>query len=59
MEEVNKDLKALARINKVPYWRIAQELGISENTLGRKLRYELSIEESEKIVSIIYKLKEE
>lgn len=40
-------------MKKVYLWEIADQLGISDATMSRKLRYELSGEEKELIVSII------
>ncbi|MBO5449294.1 MAG: hypothetical protein J5994_08185 [Ruminococcus sp.] len=37
-EKLRKELKRL----KIPYWQIASILGIHENTVMRKLRFELS-----------------
>lgn len=49
----NIDLRREARANGVPLWRIASELNVSEPTMTRKLRKELSIEEKAKIFAII------
>lgn len=45
---VNNDIKLLARGSGVPLWKIAQALGISEPTLTRRLRRELSEKERSK-----------
>lgn len=49
----NKELKQFARKKGVFLWQIAVELGISEATMTRKLRVELSDQEESKIKSII------
>lgn len=49
----NIEIKSYARLKKVYLWEIADQLGISDATMSRKLRYELSGEEKELIVSII------
>ena len=37
-------------------WEIAQELGVTDGTFSRKLRKELSQEETQKILEIIERL---
>ena len=59
MKAANEEVRMSAKLNRVPHWRIAKELGISEFTLTRKLREELSLEEQNKVLAIIEKLKEE
>lgn len=49
----NIEIKSYARSKNVYLWEIADKLGISDATMSRKLRYELSGEEKELIVSII------
>lgn len=44
--------------NKVFQWELAKELGISENTLCRKMREELPAETQRHYVSIIERRKE-
>lgn len=55
----NADIKFEARGNGVPFWKIAEKLNISEPTMTRKLRKELSDEEKAKIRDIITELKGE
>lgn len=38
------------------FWQIAQELGISAETLSRKLRRQMSVEETEKVLEAIDRL---
>lgn len=40
----NEILKARMRSDGVPQWKVASELGISENTLYRQLRQDISEE---------------
>lgn len=40
----------------VKLWQIAEELGIADATLSRKLRRELSDDECEKVMEIIHRL---
>ena len=49
--------EALAKTH-IPVWKLADELCISEPTMHRKLRHELPMEEQERIVRAIYRMKE-
>lgn len=53
----NNDIRLKAKGCGVPIWKIAAKLGISEPTMTRKLRFELSEAEA-KIFKIIEELKE-
>ena len=55
----NKELRRLAKASGVPMWRVAKRLGISEVTISRWLREELSAEKRELILSIIEELSEQ
>ena len=52
----NIDIKNYAKSKMVCIWEIADKLGISDATMTRKLRYELSNEEKELIVNTIDEL---
>lgn len=52
----NKTIRQYARINEIPLWRIAQELGVCEMTLTRWLRVPLSEEREARIIEIIDRL---
>lgn len=52
----NKEIRQLIFEKNIPMWKIAKEYGCTDSTFSRKLREELSIEEKEKIISIINKL---
>lgn len=52
----NSEIKIAAMSARVPLWRVAEELGIADSSLSRKLRRELSAEEKEKILGIIERL---
>lgn len=52
----NYDVRAMAKNNGVCLWQIAEELGIADTTLCRRMRRELPTEEKERIFSIIRKL---
>lgn len=49
----NECIRAEAKKNKVCLWEIADRLGVSEATITRKLRRELSDPEREVILSAI------
>lgn len=49
----NTKLRNLATKKNVRWWEIADELNISEATMTRKLRKELSQEETKKIEKLI------
>lgn len=52
----NLDIRELLKEKRVRQWQVADKLGIAEMTLVRKLRYELSAEEKQKIFTIIEEL---
>lgn len=55
----NKEIKLLAAGAGVKMWQIADELGIRDCNLSRKLRYKLTESEKEEIVHIIETLRNE
>ena len=55
----NLDIRAEAVSHGVRLWRVAEELGIADASLSRKLRKELPPEEKTKIFSIIQNLSQE
>ena len=55
----NMDLKEKAKEKGVFFWQIAAELGISEPTMTRRMRFELPEQEKQKYLSIIDKLSAE
>lgn len=59
MNKANIELRAEAKKADVPLWAVAKYLNISEPTLTRKLRVELSDEEKAQIAMIIKELKED
>lgn len=52
----NQDIRRTAAGAGVKLWQIAEDLGIADCSLSRKLRRELPAEEKKKIFSIIEKL---
>jgi len=55
----NRDIKLFARGAGVPLWKLAKALGVSEPTLTRRLRMELSKDEKKRIHSLINELSKE
>lgn len=55
----NQDLKEKMRNSKIPQWKVAHEMGVSEMTLIRKMRFNLSNDDRKKVLlainSIVYK----
>ncbi len=56
MGQTNIALREYAKKHNVFLWEIADSLNCSEMTLTRKLRYELSEDESKNIRSIVDKI---
>ena len=56
MEKMNQDIRLMARGAGIPLWRICQFLHISEPTLTRRLRIDLSEKERTEIIDVIKKL---
>ena len=53
----NEDIKELIAKKRLRYWEIAKEYGLSDSNFSRLLRIPLSIENKQKILDIIEKLK--
>ena len=49
----NEEIRKAMKEHGISYWKLADALGVCENTIGRKLRHEITGEEKEKILSII------
>lgn len=54
----NKDIRSYAKQKGVKFWQIADVIGISEITMSRRLRYELSESDKAEIMQIIDELSE-
>ena len=54
----NRAIRDAAKEYGVKLWEIAEELGINDGNLSRKLRHELPDEEQEKIIVIIARIAE-
>ena len=55
----NQALRQAAKAAKVPLWRIAEVLGVSEPTMTRKLRRELPENEKQQMLKIVEQLAKE
>lgn len=55
----NQAIRTAAKENGIELWRIANKLGINDGNFSRKLRYELSEGEKQKILEIINELAKE
>lgn len=55
----NQKIRETAKEKGVALWQVADKINISEPTMTRKLRHELSKDETERILSIISELAEE
>lgn len=56
---VNLDIRAAAKSAGVRMWELADHLNISEPTVTRKLRHELTQAEKDRIFSIIEEIAKE
>lgn len=59
MEERNKDIKDLIKSKNLRYWKVAEKLGVLDNSFSRMLRYPLTDEKRADILEAIDKAAEE
>ena len=50
---MNESIRLLLQMKRVRQWEIAEAIGVSEPTLCRMLRKELTDEQKKKIVSVV------
>lgn len=55
----NKEIRCAIGAHGLKNWQVAEALGISESTFSKKLRKELSNEEKQKVLDVIYNLAKE
>lgn len=55
----NEAVRRALRVNNMAVWQLADLLGVSDNTLFRKLRHELPEDEQKKMIRLIENRKEE
>ena len=56
---MDKNVRAAAKRAGVPLWKVADEIGVCEMTLQRRLRKVLPIEQETELIAIIEKLSKE
>jgi len=49
----NTDVRTKAKAKKVTLWQIAEALGISEPTMSRRMRHEMTADEKKRIFTVI------
>ena len=49
----NEAVRRALRVKNMAVWQLADLLGVSDNTLFRKLRHELPEEEQKKMINLI------
>lgn len=49
----NIEIREAMKRKRIPQWKLGEMLGVSENTINRRLRKELSTGEKQKILNII------
>ena len=54
----NESIREEMQKNGVAQWQVADELGISEGSLSRKMRYELTSEDKRRVLKAIAKVGE-
>lgn len=52
----NKKIREMAEVKGIRLWQIAEKLGINDSNFSRKLRKELSADETARILDIIEQL---
>ena len=55
----NTEIRAELKAAKIPYWKIADKLGVHENTIIRRMRKELSEDDRKKFLAAIDTIKTE
>ena len=57
MNMSNTEIRAELKAAKIPYWKIADKLGVHENTIIRRRRKELSNEDKARFNAAIAEIK--
>lgn len=55
----NSELRAELKTARIPYWKIAEKLGVHENTVVRRMRTELSEADRKAFYAAIAEIKAE
>lgn len=53
----NKEIREVLKAEHIPYWQVADVLGVHENTVIRKMRHELSSADKEAFLKAITEIK--
>lgn len=59
MQKANRELRAELKAANIPLWRIAEKLGVHENTVIRRMRTELSSENLQAFKKALTEIKAE
>ena len=49
----NAEIREMLKKEKIPYWKIGAVLGVHENTIVRKMRFELSDSDRESFLCAV------
>jgi ribosome-binding protein aMBF1 (putative translation factor) len=52
-KDYRKDVRKAIKDSGLPHWRVAQLMDISENTLSRRFRNEMTLEDYNDILAVI------
>lgn len=55
----NTEIRAELKAAKIPYWKVAEKLGVHENTIVRRMRKELSDDDRNAFCAAIVLIKAE
>jgi len=55
-QKANQDIREKAKAARIPLWRVAEALGVSEPTIIRTLRHELPEADKTHVLAIIAEL---
>ena len=55
----NTEIRAELKAAKIPYWKVAEKLGVHENTIVRRMRTELSEDDRKAFYAAIAEIKAE
>lgn len=53
MNVINEDVRGLLKLKKIPMWKVAEQIGISEPTITRWFRKPLTSEQFQKVMNAI------
>ncbi len=59
MPKANTEIRAMLKEKQIPVYAVAAVMGVHENTVFRRLRFELSADEKAEFIRIINELAEQ